>query len=339
MARTEVWPKETIIMALKANDLILGRAARYIIAHPSKSGAVRAEELASKLLSCLIVNTSFSEEADFDSDEDSDENDSNYQYAAYTVSIRGPRDIYELLWEIGDAYRNMKRVSRAGGFNEAARHLYQAFLHTAPSSGYGFPVRVIFVPDYGAAGRDAATQTELYMYVFGDDPVGQQVQVLDTGPHSAPTRQLIVSPVPVLPVSEVKRDDRLCFVVMPFAQQFRPVYDYAIAPAVTAAGLTCRRGDDISQPGAILTQIWQSILQARLVVADLSGANGNVLYELGLAHVLGHEAILLAQNIADVPFDLRHQRTIVYAMTREGVEALRTSLMAAIQTSLAGSRR
>ncbi|MGH2487082.1 MAG: hypothetical protein ACRDHE_13820 [Ktedonobacterales bacterium] len=195
-----------------------------------------------------------------------------------------------------------------------------------------------FTPTYGAAVRGAAEQTELYMYVFGDDPIGQQVQVLDVGPHSAPTRQLIVSPVPVLPVADLTRDQKLCFVAMPFAAQFRPVYDTAITPAITAAGMVCRRADDISQPGAILTQIWQSMLQARLVVADLSGGNGNVLYELGLAHVLGHEAILLTQDINNVPFDLRHQRTIVYTMQGDGLESLRASLTAAIQSSLAVKR-
>ncbi len=40
--------------------------------------------------------------------------------------------------------------------------------------------------------------------------------------------------------------------------------------------------------------------------------NGNVLYELGMAHVVGHQAILLTQNMNDVPFDLRQQRHIVY---------------------------
>lgn len=300
-------------MTLTGQDLALGRAARYLLARRTGRPDDPSEELAARLLSCKITDLSPG---------------SGYCF----IDIFAPRDMYEILWAIKD-----ETTKVPSGTSVAQSLVFQAMREGA--AGLHGSASLHLRPAYGAAGRDAEAQTELYMYVFGDDPVGQQVQVLDTGPHSAPTRQLIVSPVPVLPVSEVKRDDRLCFVVMPFAQQFRPVYDYAIAPAVTAAGLTCRRGDDISQPGAILTQIWQSILQARLVVADLSGANGNVLYELGLAHVLGHEAILLAQNIADVPFDLRHQRTIVYTMTHEGVEALRTSLMAAIQTSLAGSRR
>lgn len=51
------------------------------------------------------------------------------------------------------------------------------------------------------------------------------------------------------------------------------------------------------------------------------------------------KAILLAQDIENVPFDLRHQRVIVYANTSEGLEALRTQLMTAIQTALASSSR
>lgn len=290
-------------MTLSAEDLALGRAARYLV-------ACEKPKLATLLLTCEIT--------DYMSGDNS-----------LIITIVGPRDAYELLWEV-------RKVQAQRGEDTDVNWLWTALVRTAPSaiSMYGFDLTV----EYGAAHRDAATQTELYMYVFGDDPVGNQVQVLDVGPHSAPTRQLIVSPVPVLPVTDLARDDKLCFVAMPFAPQFRLVYNDAIAPAIAASGLTSRRADDISQPGAILTQIWNSLLQARLVIADLSGGNGNVLYELGLAHVLGHEAILLTQDINNVPFDLRHQRTIVYGMQGDGLDALRSSLTTAIQSSLAVKR-
>lgn len=306
-------------MAISELDLALGRVARclrsssYLLADDPDDINLR-EELAAKLLSCDITEI---------------RQPSDHDWAI--LKIVGPRDIYESLFELGGSFN-----PPGNSASLSARFLHVAFRTAAPTHRVS---QVRIEPSYGRANRTAEQQTELYMYVFGDDPIGQQVQVLDVGPHSAPTRQLIVSPVPVLPISEVQREEKLCFVVMPFAPHFRPVYDNAIMPAVAQAGLTCRRGDDISQPGAVLTQIWQSILRARLVIADLSGANGNVLYELGLAHVLGHEAILLAQNIADVPFDLRHQRTIIYSPQGDGLEALRTSLAAAIHTSLASSHR
>lgn len=290
-------------------DLTLARAARYLLAQNLRDSAT-------KLLSCELTKSPVVEYV------------SGIGYVI-TVSIRGTREIYELLWNLGNV--------EIGASRRPAAPYAAAFKYAAGNAGTKVQYARI-EPSYGAVTRDAASQTELYMYVFGEDPIGQQVQVLDVGPHSAPTRQLIVSPVPVLPVTDLVRNDKLCFVMMPFAALFRPVYDEAITPAIKAAGLNCRRADDISQPGAILTQIWQTMLQARLVVADLSGGNGNVLYELGLAHVLGHEAILLTQDINNVPFDLRHQRTIVYSLQGDGLATLRTSLTAAIQSSLAVKR-
>jgi hypothetical protein len=97
--------------------------------------------------------------------------------------------------------------------------------------------------------------------------------------------------------------------------------------------MTCRRGDDISSAGDVLRQIWISLLQASLVIADLTGANGNVLYELGLAHVIGHQVILLTQDIANVPFDLRQQRHIIYSATAPGLQKLIVDLASAIRAT------
>lgn len=297
-------------MSLSELDIALGRTARYLIRRKKESKLCK--QLATKLMSCEITLMDHDEENDL------------------IVRFRCPRDLYEFLW-MGDGNWYL---GTEDDLDTIRRNLVEALMYSGKARRL-----VQLSVEYGAPQRTPAQQTELYMYTFGDDPVGQQVQVLDVGKHSAPTRQLLVSPVPVLPVDDVKRDEKLGFVMMPFAAPFRLVYDNAITPAVADAGLTCRRGDDISQPGAILTQIWQAILSARMIVADLSGANGNVLYELGLAHVVGHEAILLTQNIENIPFDLRHQRVIVYDNTPEGLEALQTQLTAAIQTALASSKR
>jgi len=55
----------------------------------------------------------------------------------------------------------------------------------------------------------------------------------------------------------------------------------------------------------IMQQIWVYILNARVLIAELTGKNPNVFYELGLAHAQGKDVILLTQSINDVPFDLR----------------------------------
>jgi hypothetical protein len=57
-------------------------------------------------------------------------------------------------------------------------------------------------------------------------------------------------------------------------------------------------------------------------VADLTSKNPNVFYELGMAHAMGKEVVLLAQSLDDVPFDLRPVRTIIYDNDLAGYDEL-----------------
>lgn len=148
-------------------------------------------------------------------------------------------------------------------------------------------------------------------------------------------REYQLKPISIFPVGTFERDAKLCFVLMPFALGFQSVYERGIRHAVEGQGLTCRRGDDILQAGDIIGQIWSSLIRAQLVIADLTGANGNVLYELGLAHMMGHQAILLAQDISSVPFDLRQQRHIIYSSSESGLQKLTAALSQAIRAMLA----
>lgn len=103
-----------------------------------------------------------------------------------------------------------------------------------------------------------------------------------------------------------------CFVVMPFHALFEAQYEKIIKPAIEEAGLVCVRGDEIYTRQAIVQDIWHSMRKARLVVAELSGRNPNVMYEIGLAHAIGKPIILLTRNEDDVPFDLRALRYVYY---------------------------
>ncbi len=61
-----------------------------------------------------------------------------------------------------------------------------------------------------------------------------------------------------------------------------------------------------------MEQIWEQITKARVLLADLTGKNPNVFYELGLAHAKSKPVIFIASNLEDIPFDLRHLRVIIY---------------------------
>ena len=104
-----------------------------------------------------------------------------------------------------------------------------------------------------------------------------------------------------------------CFVMMPFADPLGGYYASLYAPAIRKAGLTPVRADaDIFGTGKIMDQIWAGINTARVLVAELSGKNPNVLYELGIAHALKKPVVLVSSNEPDVPFDVRQIRVIYY---------------------------
>lgn len=103
-----------------------------------------------------------------------------------------------------------------------------------------------------------------------------------------------------------------CFTIMPFGGWFDSYYETVYVPAIEAAGLVPCRADDLYRPSTIIHDIWAYTQSAKLVLADLSGKNANVFYELGLAHALAKPAILVTESMDDIPFDLRALRVLEY---------------------------
>jgi hypothetical protein len=103
------------------------------------------------------------------------------------------------------------------------------------------------------------------------------------------------------------------FVIMPFEAGFDPVYQLFIREALSLAGLEVVRADDIRSQRNILSDVVEWIAKSELIVADLTGENPNVFYELGIAHALAKPVLLLTQSIEDVPFDLRSYRLLPYS--------------------------
>jgi hypothetical protein len=130
---------------------------------------------------------------------------------------------------------------------------------------------------------------------------------------------------------------KLCFVLMPFSQQFDAVYWTLIAPVVTDLGLTVVRADELSAPGSIIEQIRVAIQQARLCVVDLTGNNANVMFELGLAQAAGKPTVLLSsQDLSQLPFDVRSQRILKYEGSHP--QLARPHLRAALKTVLSSDK-
>ena len=110
----------------------------------------------------------------------------------------------------------------------------------------------------------------------------------------------------------VAGDGDICFTIMPFGGWFDDYYASIYMPAIEAAGMTPKRADDLYRPSTIVNDIWEYTQKCKVVLADLTGKNPNVFYELGLAHALAKPAILIAESMEDVPFDLRALRVIEY---------------------------
>ena len=104
-----------------------------------------------------------------------------------------------------------------------------------------------------------------------------------------------------------------CFVMMPFKGAVGNYYQSIYEPAIRKAGLRAiRADDDMFAMGKIIDQIWSGIHEAKVLVAELTGRNPNVFYELGLAHALEKPVVLVSSNQEDVPFDVQHIRVIYY---------------------------
>jgi nucleoside 2-deoxyribosyltransferase len=110
----------------------------------------------------------------------------------------------------------------------------------------------------------------------------------------------------------IESTSHLCFVMMPFSEGFNEIYRMLISPAVEGNGLSVLRADELSNPGFIVEQIRTAIQQSRVCVADLTGLNPNVMWEVGYASSNNKPLIMLAAEGTRLPFDISHQRILFY---------------------------
>lgn len=125
-------------------------------------------------------------------------------------------------------------------------------------------------------------------------------------------KTIVKNTVKNLKNNQAQTEKDTCFTIMPFGGWFDDYYETICRPAIEEAGLASCRADDLYRPSTIVNDIWAYTQKSKLVLADLSGKNPNVFYELGLAHALAKPAILITESIEDVPFDLRALRVLEY---------------------------
>jgi len=127
---------------------------------------------------------------------------------------------------------------------------------------------------------------------------------------------LFLGPERLYPTPKTKGGDTIrCFIMMPFSSEWSNDVHRTLAEACQAASVQPVRGDDLFTPTDILVDIWHSINTADFVIADITGRNANVLYELGIAHTLAKPVLIVSRNAADIPIDLGTRRVILYGQS------------------------
>jgi DNA-binding MarR family transcriptional regulator len=136
-----------------------------------------------------------------------------------------------------------------------------------------------------------------------------------------------ITPEGRVAAEEPPMDINFCFVLMPFDAALDAVYD-AIKAGAEDVQMRCERADKARDNQAVIEKIKRSVQKAGIIVADMTCENPNVFYEVGYAHGLGKDCILITQAQSEtVPFDLRHLEHIKYSVNDKGLANLRQALI------------
>lgn len=147
---------------------------------------------------------------------------------------------------------------------------------------------------------------------------------------------------PMFGIPKKKFEASDVFVLMPFSDELQPIYEDHIRKVVKlleernkpGQKISVARADNFFKSQSIVSDIWNSIYRSKVLIADCTGRNPNVFYEIGIAHTIGRPVILLSQSLKDIPFDLKHLRYIIYEYTPRGMARFEDLLFKALEAEL-----
>lgn len=132
-----------------------------------------------------------------------------------------------------------------------------------------------------------------------------------------------------------------CFVITPIGDITTDVFskamgliDSVLRPVLAEFGFKVNSSNHISQPGSINNQIIKNILEDDLVIANLTGLNPNVMYELAIRHAARLPVVSMAEYGTVLPFDIKDQRTIMFNDTLAGSEIAKVQLRSMLQVAI-----
>jgi len=134
---------------------------------------------------------------------------------------------------------------------------------------------------------------------------------------------------------KIEPNSKFCFVIMPFKQKEFPQewYKKILKPFIEQEfNIDCLRVDDDMLPYKIDDKIYTYISEAKFILAEISSLNPNVMYELGMAHMLNKDVILLTkEDLKKIPFDINKILVYKYEDERNLKDILRKAIPKLIQ--------
>jgi hypothetical protein len=215
-----------------------------------------------------------------------------------------------------------KGYSRPAGVDVV--NSFAAISHLLKQRGLIDKAAIVAAAGFTTQARDAARAHDLDLLEFAD--IKQRVRDSEGAVRQA-RRKIEVEDQTLMESAE--RPKRL-FVIMPFLKDFQDVYILGIREVAVKLGMVAERADDIEHNEGVLGVITERIRDCDAVVAEVTGQNPNVFYEVGYSHATGKPTILLSRRGQEIPFDLRGMNHIIYETIVELREKLEKRLRATL---------